>query len=338
MKRRDVALALAGLASLAVLPLGKLRAQSPDRLPKVAFLSPSTPANAQDQSRTSTLNNVVRSVAELGYVDGRNISLEFRFASHALERLPALAAELVAWQPDVIYTWTSGGARAAAAATSTIPIVVAPVNEATMAGLVSNFAHPAGNVTGLTLNSREQHEKCLQLLKEVVPGTTRVGVLLNPLNPAWSNYPEILNDAARALGIELVRVEARGAPEVDQAFAVMDSRNVDALFGLSDSTLVGANPTPKRILELITKFRLPSISDDTDFAREGGLLALGPDFSAIGRGAAAYIDRILRGAKPSELPVEHPTKFVLGVNFKTAQQLGITIPPSILLRADEVIE
>ena len=126
-------------------------------------------------------------LAELGYVDGQNITLEFRFADHALERLPALAAELVAGQPDVLYTWTSGGARAAAAATSTIPIVVAPVNEGTMAALVPDFAHPPGNVTGLTLNNRQQHEKCLQLLKEAAPGITRVGVLLNPAQPGLAD-------------------------------------------------------------------------------------------------------------------------------------------------------
>lgn len=337
MRRREFGLGLAGVAGL-VLPLGRPVAQEAGRLPKVAILSPATPEHAEHQGPNSTLNSMLRSLAELGYMDGQNVALEFRFASHALERLPSLATELVATQPDVIWTWTSGGARAAAATTSTIPIVVGPVNEATMASLVSNFARPTGNVTGLTLNSREQHEKCLQLLKEVAPGTARVGVLLNPLNPAWSNYPEILNDAARALGVELVRLEARGADEVEQAFAMVDARKVDALFGLSDSTLVGANPTPARLLELIAEFRLPSVSDDTDFASEGGLLSLGPDFTAIARGAALYVHRILQGSKPGDLPVELPRKFQLIVNLRTAEQLGIEIPPSILLRADEVIE
>jgi putative ABC transport system substrate-binding protein len=139
---------------------------------------------------------------ELGYVDGRTVEFQFRFAHNELERLPALAAELVAWGPDVLYTWTSGGARAATAATSTIPIVVAPVAEATMAALVPDFAHPPGNITGLTLTGRHQQEKALQILKEAVTGIRRVGVLFNPLNPAWHGYPAVLNDAARALGIE----------------------------------------------------------------------------------------------------------------------------------------
>ena len=229
---------------------------------------------------------MLRALAEFGYVDGENISLEFRFANHAIERLPDLAAELVAGQPDVMYTWTSGGARAAAAATDTIPIVVAPVNEGTMAALVADFAHPAGNVTGMTLNNRQQHEKCLQLLKEAAPGITRVGVLLNPLNPVWQTYPDVLAQAAQALGVTLVRVEARGEAELDQAFAAMAAERVDGLFGISDSTLVGNTQTLKRIVELISEYRLPSVSDETDFARAGGLLSLGPDFSPIGRGAA----------------------------------------------------
>jgi putative tryptophan/tyrosine transport system substrate-binding protein len=276
-------------------------------------------------------------LAELGYVDGQNIRFEFRFANHALERLPDLAAELVARQPDVMYTWSSGSARAAAAATDTIPIVVAPVNEGTMAALVSDFAHPAGNVTGMTLNNRQQHEKCLQLLKEAAPGITRVGVLLNPLNPVWQAYPDVLAPAAQGLGVTLVRVEARGEAELDQAFAAMAAQRVEGLFGLSDSTLVGNMQALKRILELTSEYRLPSVSDVTDFAKRGGLLSLGPDYSAIGRGAAEYVHRILQGAKPAELPVVHPPKFLLIVNLRAAEALGLTIPPSVLLGADEVI-
>jgi putative ABC transport system substrate-binding protein len=207
-----------------------------------------------------------------------------------------------------------------------------------MAALVADFAHPAGNVTGMTLNNRQQHEKCLQLLKEAAPSVTRVGVLLNPLNPVWQTYPDVLVPAAQALGVSLVRVEARGEAELDQAFAAMAAGRVDSVFGVSDSTLVGNTQTMKRIVELITEHRLPSVSDETDFARAGGLLSLGPDFSPIGRGAAEYIHRILQGAKVAELPVVHPPKFLLIVNVRTAERLGLTIPPSVLLGADEVIE
>jgi putative ABC transport system substrate-binding protein len=333
MRRRELIL---GVVSISVLPLRRLGAQTTAGLPKVALLCPTPPDYAERPN--AGLSILLASLAELGYVDGNSVSLEFRFAHDALERLPALAAELVAWEPDVLYTWTSGGARAAAGATSTIPIVVAPVSADTMASLVPDFAHPAGNITGLTLTSREQHEKGLQLLKEAVPGIRRVGVLFNPLNPAWRSYPEVLNDAARGLGVELVRAEARGLPKVDQAFAAMAARDVDAVFGLNDSSLIGAAPIPPRIFELLARYRLPSASDGNDFAREGGLLSLSMDEPAVYPGAAQYIHRILQGAKVAELPVVLPTKFVLAVNLQTAEELGITFPPSILLRADEVIE
>jgi putative tryptophan/tyrosine transport system substrate-binding protein len=333
MRRRT---ALAGLVTAPLWPALSGVAQDAAQLPKVAFLAPDGPDYAE--RHISNLYNLLGALADLGYVDGENVSFEFRYANHALERLPALAAELAATEPEVLWTFTTGGARAAAAATSTIPIVIAPVNEGTLASLVPDFARPPGNITGLTLNSRQQHEKCLQLLKEAAPSITRVGVLLNPINPVWRDYPEVLNDAARTLKIELVRVEARGALEVEQAFAAMGAQKVDAVFGLADSTLVGADPTPTRILELLMIGRLPSVSDNPQFAREGGLLTFGSDSQARYRRAAEYIHRILQGAKVAELPVVLPSKFILVVNLKTAQQLGITIPPSILLRADEVIE
>ena len=265
MTRRDVALGLAGLASLSVVPV-RLAAQDAGRLPKVAILAIDTPDYADRP--TSNVWQVLAALSELGYVDGQNVSFEFRFAHNAYERLPTLATELVAWQPDVLWTWTSGGGRAAAAATSSIPIVLAPVAEATMADLVSDFARPPGNITGLTITSLELEEKGLQLLKEAVPDVKRVGILFNPLNPIWRGYPEVLNDAARALGIELVRVEARGVAEVDQAFAAMAAQGVDAVFGLTDATLIGGGETPERILALLASHRLPSASDEPVFARQ----------------------------------------------------------------------
>jgi putative ABC transport system substrate-binding protein len=336
MRRRRFVRILAELAGLSVVPLHGLAAQPAGRLPKIAVLAPDTPDYANRP--TSSVNLLLAALADLGYVDGQNVEYEFRFAEHALERLPGLAADLVAERPDVLYTLTSGGARAAAAATSIIPIVIAPVSAETMAALVPDVARPPGNITGLTFTSLEQRQKGLQLLKEVAPHIRRVGLLLNPLNPAWDRYPGVLQDAARALGVELVRVEARGVAEIDQAFAAADAQGVDALYGLGDSTLIGAEPTPERIFELLAEYRLPSASDESEFAQEGGLVSLGIDEWAPPRGAAQYIHRILQGAKVAELPVVLPSKFILGVNLKTASTLGITIPPSILLRADEVIE
>jgi putative ABC transport system substrate-binding protein len=341
MKRRRFALNAAGLASLSILPLGRLEAQQARRLPKVAFLLPDAPGvllPGAQQLALPTVRLLLAALTELGYADGRNVTFEFRFANDALERLPALAVELVATQPDVMYTYTSGGARAAAAATKTIPIVIAPVAVETMAALVPHFAEPPGNITGLTLTSREQRNKCLQLFKEAVPAIKRVGVLFNPLNPIWRGYPEVMEDTARALGIGLVRVEAHGAVDIDQAFAAMQTEGVDALYALPESTLTGSEAALKRIFQLLAHLHLPSASDEVSFAQAGGLLSLGINEPEVYPGAAQYIDRILKGAKVAELPVVLPSKFVLTVNLRTAQQLGIMIPPSILLRADEVIE
>jgi putative tryptophan/tyrosine transport system substrate-binding protein len=333
MRRRA---ALGGLLSAPLRPEFAALAQDAARLPKVAILSPGIPDDSAWP--THPLYSLLRRLAQLGYVNGQNVEYEFRFAHHDIERLPALAAELVLGQPDVLYTWSSGGARAAAGATSTIPIVVAPAAESTMGALEPDFATPSGNVTGLTTNSREQHEKCLQLLKEVAPSITRVGLLLNPLNPLWQNYPDVLADAARSLKLALIRMEAQGAADLDQALATATAQGIEAVFALSETTLVSSEEGLERIVELLNRLRLPAVSDETDFTPGGGLLFLGPDFATIGNGAAEYIHRILQGTKISELPVVLPSKFILAVNLKTAEQLGIAIPPSILLRADEVIE
>jgi putative ABC transport system substrate-binding protein len=314
----------------------RVSAQQQTTLPRLAILSPGIPDDIAEPGHP--LHALLARLTELGYVDGQNVEYEFRFAHHAIEQLPAMAADHVTGQPDAIYTWSSGGARAAAGATATIPIVVGPVAEVTMAALVSDFARPPGNITGLTLNSRQQQEKCLQLLKEVAPSAKRIGLLLNPLNPLWQNYPDALADAARSLDLALIRMEARGVGELDQAFATARARGIEAVFALSETTLVASEEGLARIVQLLNRLQLPAVSDETDFTPGGGLMSLGPDFSAIGRGAAEYIHRILQGAKVAELPVVLPSKFVLAVNLKTAQQLGITIPPSILLRADEVIE
>jgi putative tryptophan/tyrosine transport system substrate-binding protein len=292
MRRREFGLALASLAGLG---WTRVSAQSRTRLPKVAFLLPDAPDIIPANLPGPGL--VLTALAELGYVDGQNVTFEFRFAKHALERLPALAAELVAGQPDVLYTYTSGGARAAAGATTTIPIVVAPVAEETMAALVPDFAHPARNITGLTLTSHEQHEKCLQLLKEAVPGIRRVGVLFNPLNPIWRGYPEALNDTARDLGLELLRVGPHGAADIDKAFAALSALEIDALYVLPESTLTGAGGPLERIIQLLDSERLPSVGEDTYFAHEGGLLSLGIDEPAVYPVAAQYIHRILQAPK-----------------------------------------
>jgi putative tryptophan/tyrosine transport system substrate-binding protein len=323
---------IVGSASLLLLPGARASAQPPRRRPKVAFLLPTAPDDVD-----TAADRVRAGLAELGYVDGQTVSLEARFAHHRIERLPALAAELVAAQPDVIHTLQTAPTLALAAATSTIPIVAAPIGEQLLSELVGDLVRPAGNITGLTFDSRDLQEKCLQDLKEAAPHITRVGVLRNPLNPAWRHYPEVLNDAARVLGLELVGADARGPEEIDPAFAAMAAAGVDSFFPLAEATLTATSVLP-RIVELTNTRGWPSTSHDPRWARAGGLLSLSSDRRAISRGAALYIHRILQGAKPSELPVIHPTRFELVLNLKTAKALGLSFPLPLLGRADEVIE
>src|SRR5829696_3278963 len=324
---------IVGSASLLFLPGARASAQSPRRQPNVGFLIPTAPDDVDTRA-----DRVRAELADLGYVDGQTVSLEARFAHHSIERLPAIAAELVAAQPDVIHTWTTPAARALAAGTSTIPIVAAPIGEWGLSELVGDMVRPTGNITGLTLDSRDQQEKCLQILKEAAPHITRVGVLRDPRNPAWRHYPEVLNDAARALGLELVGADARGPEEIDPAFAAMAAAGVDAFFFLGEPTFNRPPALLQRMVEVAISHGWPSSSHGRHWARGGGLLSLSSDHRAISRGAALYIHRILEGAKLSELPVIHPTRFELVLNSKTAKALGLTFPLPLLGRADEVIE
>jgi putative ABC transport system substrate-binding protein len=255
-----------------------------------------------------------------------------------LERLPALAAELVSLRPDVIYTWTTGGADAAAGATSTIPIVIGPAGEITLERLAGNFARPIGNVTGVTLSSVEQNQKCLQLLKDLAPRTSRVAIMVNPDNPTNLSYPGILRPAASQLDLTLIRIDVRNASDLPQAFATIRSGGADAIFLVDDAALAGTAGVRKEIINRALRDRLAVASSSSRVAPDGGLVSLGADNSALARRAAFYVHRILGGAKPADLPVERPTIYKLSVNRKAAAALGLTIPQSLLLRADEVIQ
>ena len=314
--------------------------QQPARLPKVAILSPARQADmgCLPNNQGGGAGCLLEGLRALGYSDGRNVVFEYRFAEGAAERLPALAAELVALRPDVIYTYTTVGANAAAAATTTIPIVVGPAGESAMERLAGNFARPVGNVTGLTLMSVGQDEKCLQLLKELVPRIARVAVLANPDNPAYGSYLDRLRPAAKQLGITLTRIEARNAAELPQAFSAIRASRADAILIADDVAIAGTPEVRRQIIQWALGQRLAVASSSARVAPDGGLVSLGTDNSALVRRAAFYVHRILGGAKPADLPVERPTVYKLSVNRKTATALGLTIPQALLLRADEVIE
>jgi len=313
--------------------------QKPARLPTVGILSPggATGACGPDQ-QGRTVCYFIEGLRALGYIEGRNVAIEYRFADGDMKRLPGLARELVALRPDVIYTHTGLSADAAAGATTTIPIVIGPVGEATLTRLAGNLARPSGNVTGTTLNTIGQDEKCLQLLKELAPRIARVAVVFNPDNFDFRNYPSVLGSAAAQSRITLIGIEARSDSDLQQVFAAIAASGADAILLTADNRLTASDEVRQPIIEWASIHRLPVASPSFRVAAGGGLLSLSTDLQAPARRAAYYVHRILGGAKPADLPVERPTTFKLSVNRKNAIALGLTIPQSLLLRADEVIQ
>jgi putative ABC transport system substrate-binding protein len=271
---------------------------------------------------------------DAGYAEGRDVVIEWRSANGDYARIPELTADLVQRKVDVIVVQTTPAAQAVKRATSTIPIVLAFVADPVGSGLVTSFAHPGGNVTGLSLMSAELGAKRLQLLKEANPRLTRVAVLWNPDMPWHSKEIAALKAAAPALSLKLSFVRARTPDEFSPAFSEISRTHAQGLYLMDDAFFVTHRTT---LLNLASKARLPTSYGIRTFVDEGGLMSYGPSSSDMFRRSAGYVDRILKGAKPSELPVEQPTRFELIVNLKTAKALGITIPQTILLRADEVI-
>jgi putative ABC transport system substrate-binding protein len=276
---------------------------------------------------------------DLGYVEGRNVVIEYRDAEGKVERHPALAAELVALKVDVIVVAGSTlTAQTAKQATSTLPIVFIAVGDPVGSGLVTSLARPGGNVTGLSNIGPELVGKCLELLKQAVPGVDRVAVLWVPGALGERTDKDMLKGAEvaeRALGVQLQFVDARGLENFDRAFSDMTSARAGGLTVLPSARLLREH---RRLVDLAAKNRLPAVYTSREFVDAGGLMSYGADQPELFRRAATYVDKILKGAKPGDLPVEQPTKFELVINLKTAKALGLTIPQSVLARADEVIQ
>jgi putative tryptophan/tyrosine transport system substrate-binding protein len=273
-------------------------------------------------------------LSALGYRD-EDVAIDARYADGYMERLPDLAAELVRLAPEVIFGEGPAAVKAVQRATAMIPIVMANVADPVGAGFIASLAHPGGNLTGLANLAQETVGKRLQLLKAVIPGAERIAILINPGNPGNLLQFEAAQQAALTLHIEVFRVEARATAEIDGAFAAMAQQHADALFAAGDPVLGEATG---QIIELAASRKLPAIYQDRNPVDAGGLMSYGIDRIEVYRQVAVYVDKILKGAKPADLPVEQPTKFQLVVNLKTAQALGLTIPPAILAGADEVIE
>jgi putative ABC transport system substrate-binding protein len=296
--------------------------------PRIGFVSIRAPA------ASPYVDGLRQGLRELGYIEDQSIRVEWRFAGDRFDRLPGMAAELVELRVDVIVADGTPAAVAAQKATNAIPIVMAGVADPVAAGLVQSLGRPGGNVTGLTMLSPDVSAKRLQLLKETVPKLSHVAMLWNPTHPASPPQVKEAEIAARQLGLQLHRVAVRDAADLENAFAAMSKAGATALL-VADDAMLGNNAG--RIAALAAQRRLPAIYGWRDFVEAGGLMAYGPSLHDQYRRAATYVQKILRGAKPAELPVEQPTTFELVVNLRTATALGLNIPQAVLLRADEVI-
>jgi putative ABC transport system substrate-binding protein len=327
--RRTAALVLALVFALHLAPLAA-GAQQPKKVPRIGVLWPYSPTVASPFAEAFR-----QGLHGLGYVEGQNIALEQRWAEGRFDRLPSLAAELVRLNVDVIVTASTPAVQAAQQATRMIPIVMTVVSDPVESDFVASLARPGGNVTGLSLMHPELSGKRLQLLKEVVPKVSRVAVLSDPSNPITPPLLRETEAAARALGVQLQLVEARGPTEFDSGFSAMTRGRAGALVVLPNSIFQNER---RRIAALAAKSRVPAIYAWREAVDAGGLMAYGANLPDIFRRAATYVDKILKGAKPADLPVEQPTRFELVINLKTAKALGLTIPQSVLIRADQVIQ
>ncbi len=303
-----------------------VEAQQTGKVPRVGVLGGQSPESSP------AILGLRQGLSELGYVEGQNIAIEWRWARGNDERFPDLAAELVRLKVDIIVAATAPGAQAAQRATKTIPIVMGFVNDPVALGLVANLARPGGNITGLTVPTSEMAGKRLQLLREVAPTVARIAVFSDPGQPTDLGGTEA---AARALGVQLQVWKVRNGGELDHAFTVIARERAAGIIILPSTTLYAYRA---RIAQLAVKHRLPTSAWARDFTEAGCLMSYGVINSDVARRAAYFVDKILKGAKPADLPVEQPTKFDLVINLKTAKALGLTIPPSVLGRADQVIE
>ena len=325
--REKIAVYVMALALLAsACPAG---AQQAEKVARIGYLNLRASPDEQDKA-------FLQGLRDLGYVEGRNITIEYRWAEGKRERLPDLAAELVRLKVDVIVTTATPAIRAAQQATRTIPIVMAISADAVGNKLIASLARPGGNTTGMSLPAIDLSGKRFELFKETVPRLSRVGVLWNSAaGTGMASRAKKVEIASREAGVTARSLEVRGNPsDFEGAFSVVLSERLDGFLVVLDPF---TNFHRKRIVEFAAKNKLPSIYEASEYVDAGGLLSYGPNYADMFRRAAYFVDRILKGAKPEDLPVEQPTKFELVINLKTAKALGITIPPEVLLQADRVI-
>jgi putative tryptophan/tyrosine transport system substrate-binding protein len=326
LHRREIVTLLGGAA---IWPMAAI-AQQLRKTPRIGVLLAGTPASFSTRARA-----FLEGLQDHGYVEGRTIAIEWRWGQDKMERLPELAAELVGLNVDAVVTGGTPAAKALKSATRTIPIVMAIIGDPVAAGLVDSIARPGGNATGFSIVAPDLSGKRLQLLKEVIPGLSSVAVMSNAANPQSQIELNEMQIAARTLGLRLQSIQISAEASLENAFETGTDARVQALIVLTDAVLYSQRG---RIVALAAANRLPAMYFFREFVQEGGLVSYAPSDTDLFRRAATYVDKVLKGTKPGDLPVEQPTKFELVINLKTAKALGLDVPPTLLARADEVIE
>lgn len=325
MRRREF---ISGVVVLGAM-FGPAHSQRPSKVPRIGLLSPET-------DRETRVNGFRKGLEQLGYAEGRNIEVEYRWADGDFGRLHDFAAELVSQKVDVIVSYVTQASVEAKKATASIPIVMVGVADPIGAGLVESLAHPGGNVTGTSSIAADLVGKQIELFKEILPGTTRIAVLWNPANFVFQNFQmRLVKEAARTAQLELQLLEARSASDFASAFATISKDGIRGVLVLAEPVFESNFPT---LAGLALEYRLVSVGARNDFVQAGGLVSYGTNFYELYKRAASYVDKILRGARPEDLPVEQPVLFDLVLNLRTAKALGLVIPASLITRADEVIE
>ena len=328
MRKTAISFALTALFYALCLPVW---AQQPKKVPRIGYLNATAPSNI-----SARIEPFRQGLRELGYVEGKNIIIEYRFAEGKFDRLPALAAELVRLKVDVIVTGAATSTRAAKEATATIPIVMAQDSDPVANGFVSSLARPGGNVTGLSTLAPELNGKRLELLKEVIPKLSRVAVFGTSTSGGHAQSLKEVDLAAKAFGVKLQYLDVLGPKDIETAFRAASKGRAEAVLMIVAGPVASGHRT--EISQLAVKNRLPVIYANQATVEAGGLMAYGVNNLDLDRRAATYVDKILKGARPADLPVEQPTKFEFIINLKAAKQIGLTIPPNVLARADKVIK
>jgi putative ABC transport system substrate-binding protein len=324
MKRREFITLLGGATAW------PLVARAQGRIPRVGFMGNSTAA-----LEVNLVDSFREGLRELGYEEGRNIAIEYRWADGRYERFAALVAELIAAKVDVIVTAGTPAALAVKKATSTVPLVMVAVGDPVGTGLVPSLARPDGNLTGLSSVAPDLEGKRLELLREIVPSVSRIAVFINSVNPFHATSMRQAQSAGKTLGVKVQQYDIRKSEDLDGAFAAIRKERPDALLILADRVFLHNR---ERIVDFTEEQRLPNVSAYKEVVEAGGLMSYGPSYEDMHKRAAIYVNKILKGAKPGNLPIEQPTKFTLVVNLKAAKALGISMPPAVLSRADDVIE